>query len=283
MRVALGASNFTSLQADGAGSLTLLAGILLLIPGFITDAAALLLLVAPLRRALAAALRRGPPRADGVVDLEPEQWHQVPDPALPKRGRGRKRRSAITAASLFACGCYVSHAPRPAPAARRSVHVDDQWRPGRSARRKTRQPQLNVVAQYIKDLSFENPNAPRSMAMGQQPQINIQINVNAKPLSDTDIEVTLKLDGKAEAKDNLMFGFELEYAGVFRVQNVPPDAMNAVVLIECPRLLFPFAREIVANTVRNGGFPPLLLDPVDFVALYRQRMAETQPGAAPTA
>ena len=142
-------------------------------------------------------------------------------------------------------------------------------------------PQLNVVAQYIKDFSFENPNAPRSMTAGQQPQINIQINVSANPLSDTDIEVALKLEGKAEANGNLMFGFELEYAGVFRVQNVPPDAMNAVVLIECPRLLFPFAREIVANTVRNGGFPPLLLDPVDFVALYRQRMADMQP--APTA
>jgi preprotein translocase subunit SecB len=141
------------------------------------------------------------------------------------------------------------------------------------------QPQLNVVAQYIKDLSFENPNAPRSMALGQQPQINIQINVNANPLSNTDIEVVLKLEGRAEAAGNLMFGFELEYAGVFRVQNVPPDAMNAVVLIECPRLLFPFAREIVASTVRNGGFPPLLLD---FVGLYRQRMAELQPTAAPT-
>jgi preprotein translocase subunit SecB len=144
------------------------------------------------------------------------------------------------------------------------------------------QPQLNVVAQYIKDFSFENPNAPRSMTLGQQPQIGIQINVNANPLSDTDIEVALKLEGRAEANGNLMFGFELEYAGVFRIQNVPPDAMNAVVLIECPRLLFPFAREIVANTVRNGGFPPLLLDPVDFVGLYRQRMAELQPSEAPT-
>jgi len=144
------------------------------------------------------------------------------------------------------------------------------------------QPQLNVVAQYIKDLSFENPNAPRSMAVGQQPQIGIQINVNANPLSDTDVEVALRLEGKAEANGSLMFGFELEYAGVFRIQNVPPDAMNAVVLIECPRLLFPFAREIVASTVRNGGFPPLLLDPVDFVSLYRQRMAEMQPSEAPT-
>ena len=145
------------------------------------------------------------------------------------------------------------------------------------------QPQLNVVAQYIKDLSFENPNAPRSLSLGQQPQIGIQINVNASPLSDTDIEVTLKLEGRAEAAGNLMFGFELEYAGVFRVRNVPPDAMNAVVLIECPRLLFPFAREIVASTTRSGGFPPLLLDPVDFVSLYRQRMAETQPSQVPTA
>ncbi len=140
-----------------------------------------------------------------------------------------------------------------------------------------------MVAQYIKDLSFENPNAPRSLAAGQQPQIGIQINVNANPLSDTDIEVALKLEGRAEANGNLLFGFDLEYAGIFRIQNVPPDAMNAVVLIECPRLLFPFAREIVASTVRNGGFPPLLLDPVDFVSLYRQRMSELQPAEAPTA
>jgi preprotein translocase subunit SecB len=147
------------------------------------------------------------------------------------------------------------------------------------------QPQLNVVAQYIKDLSFENPNAPQSLGgMGQQPpQIGIQINVNAKNLSATDVEVTLKLEGKAETGGTLMFGFDLEFAGIFRIQNVPADSMNAVVLIECPRLLFPFAREIVATTVRNGGFPPLLLDPVDFVALYRQRMAELQPAGATVA
>ncbi len=139
-------------------------------------------------------------------------------------------------------------------------------------------PQLTVVAQYIKDLSFENPNAPRSlMSAGQQPQIGIQIKVDAAPLSDTDIEVALKLEGNAEIGGNVMFAFELTYAGVFRVRNVPPESMNALVLIECPRLLFPFAREIIAATVRNGGFPPLLLDPVDFVALYRQRMSQMQP------
>ena len=139
-------------------------------------------------------------------------------------------------------------------------------------------PQLTVVAQYIKDLSFENPNAPRSlMSGGQQPQIGIQINVDATPLSDSDVEVAIKLEGKAEIGDTLMFAFDLTFAGVFRIRNVPQESLNPLVLIECPRLLFPFAREIVANTVRNGGFPPLLLDPVDFAGLYRERLARQQP------
>ena len=144
-------------------------------------------------------------------------------------------------------------------------------------------PQLSVLAQYVKDFSFENPNAPQSLMPGQQPQIGIQINVDARPLADSDVEVSLRLEGKAEHQGNIMFAFELTFAGVFRIQNVPQESLNAVVLIECPRLLFPFAREIIANAVRNGGFPPLLLDPVDFVALYRQRMAELQPANAPTA
>ena len=145
-------------------------------------------------------------------------------------------------------------------------------------------PSLNVLAQYIKDLSFENPNAPRSLTQqpGQQsPKINIQINVNAKPLSDTDFEVELKIEGRAEAASTLLFAFDLLYAGVFRIQNVPQDSLHAVIMIECPRLLFPFARELIATAVRNGGFPPLMIDPVDFVSLYRQRMAEQQPPAAP--
>jgi len=139
-------------------------------------------------------------------------------------------------------------------------------------------PQIAVLAQYVKDLSFENPHAPRSMApSSQQPSINIQINVNAKPLSETDVEVELKLDGKAEAGSNVMFAFELCFAGVFRIEHVAPDSIQPLVMIECPRLLFPFAREIVASAVRNGGFPPLLIDPVDFAGLYRQRVAQLQP------
>jgi preprotein translocase subunit SecB len=140
------------------------------------------------------------------------------------------------------------------------------------------QPQLNVLAQYVKDLSFENPNAPGSlMQQQQQPAINIQINVNATPLNDNDIEVVLKLDGKADLAGKILFAFDLAYAGVFRVQNVPQESIHPVVMIECPRLLFPFAREIIAASVRNGGFPPLMLDPVDFVGLYRQKMGELQP------
>jgi preprotein translocase subunit SecB len=139
-------------------------------------------------------------------------------------------------------------------------------------------PHIGVLAQYVKDLSFENPNAPRSMAPGgQQPAINIQVNVDAAPTSGSDFEVTLRLEGKAEAQGMLLFGFELVFAGIFRIQNVPAESLQPVVLIECPRLLFPFAREIIATAVRNGGFAPLLLDPIDFVGLYRQRLAAAQP------
>jgi preprotein translocase subunit SecB len=146
--------------------------------------------------------------------------------------------------------------------------------------------QLNVLGQYIKDFSFENPNAPRSLAPTQeQPQINVQINVGVGQLAPTDYEVTLKLDGKAETAGSVLFAFDLTFAGVFRVQNVPQEHIQPLVMIECPRLLFPFAREIIGTAVRNGGFPPLLLDPVDFVSLYQQRMAQApaQPQfSAPT-
>jgi len=143
-------------------------------------------------------------------------------------------------------------------------------------------PALSVMGQYVKDFSFENPNAPNSLApSATQPAINIQINVGVSQLAATDYEVTLKLEGKAERTGTVLFAFELSFAGMFRVQNVPQEHLQPVLLIECPRLLFPFAREIVATSVPNGGFAPLLLDPVDFVSLYQQRMA--QGGMQPTA
>ena len=137
--------------------------------------------------------------------------------------------------------------------------------------------QLNVLAQYIKDLSFENPNAPKSLQPGQQqPAINIQINVGAKPMTETDVEVELKIEGKADSSGTVLFQFELIYAGVFRMQNIPQQDAHPVMMIECPRLLFPFAREIISSAVVNSGFPPLRIDPVDFVGLYRERLAEVQ-------
>lgn len=145
-------------------------------------------------------------------------------------------------------------------------------------------PQLNVLAQYTKDLSFENPNAPASLApQAQQPNISININVGANNLSDTEYEVVLSIEGKADAQGSVLFSFELAYAGVFRIANVPQENLHPLVMIECPRLLFPFAREIVATAVRDGGFPPLMLDPVDFVGLYRQNMerqAQAEAGPA---
>ena len=144
------------------------------------------------------------------------------------------------------------------------------------------QAQLTVLGHYIKDFSFENPNAPRALTPNaQQPSIKINIGVEASPLSESDVEVTLRLEGKAEVQGFVLFGFELLYAGVFRILNVPQESLQPMVMIECPRLLFPFAREIVATATRNGGFPPLMLEPVDFAALYRDRMAAGQPAASP--
>ncbi len=138
-------------------------------------------------------------------------------------------------------------------------------------------PSLNVLAQYIKDLSFENPNAPMSLQPREKaPNINININVNATPLSETDFEVELTLEAKAGEGEEAMFNVELIYCGVFRLENIPEESKGPAILIECPRMLFPFARQIVAEATRNGGFPPLMIDPIDFGMLYQQRMAEEQ-------
>jgi preprotein translocase subunit SecB len=142
-------------------------------------------------------------------------------------------------------------------------------------------PQLNVLAQYVKDFSFENPNAPGSLGTFQQaqPAINIQINVQVNSLTATDFEVVLRTEGKAESDGKVLFGFDLSFGGVFRIQNVPQESLHPVVMIECPRLLFPFARQIIAEATRNGGFPPLMLDPIDFAQMFQQKLAEDQAKA----
>jgi preprotein translocase subunit SecB len=139
------------------------------------------------------------------------------------------------------------------------------------------QPNFNVITQYLKDFSFENPNAPKSlMQPQQQPQIAIQVNVNPNQLSNTDFEVALKVEGKAELTGTVLFAFDLNYAGVFRLTNIPQENVGPLLMIECPRLLFPFARELIASAISNGGFPPLMLQPIDFVALYQRRLADMQ-------
>lgn len=147
------------------------------------------------------------------------------------------------------------------------------------------QPGISVLAQYVKDLSFENPGAPATLRPhGTSPNISVSVGVQPRPVSDSDIEVELRIEARAIDGETTLFAIELVYAGVFRLVNMTQETINPFMLIECPRLLFPFARQIIADASRDGGFPPLLLDPIDFVALYRQRMinpSASGPSAAP--
>jgi preprotein translocase subunit SecB len=143
-------------------------------------------------------------------------------------------------------------------------------------------PRLTVLVQFSKDFSFENPNAPRTLGPQQQaPNISVQINVNARQIGQTDYEVNLLLEGGAGEGENTLFKFELNYAGVFRVENIPANQVQPAIMIEGPRLLFPFARQIIADAVRNGGYPPLYIDPIDFAALFQQRVAAAAAAAQP--
>jgi preprotein translocase subunit SecB len=143
------------------------------------------------------------------------------------------------------------------------------------------QPSMRILGQYLKDLSFENPNAPQSLTPQQnQPDINISVNVNARNLAPTDFEVELHFDAKAMNEGKVVFAADLLYAGIFRLENFPQNLLHPAVLIECPRMLFPFARQILAEATRNGGFPPLMLDPIDFAAMYQQRLRQQSQATA---
>jgi len=137
-------------------------------------------------------------------------------------------------------------------------------------------PRFQALTQYIKDLSVENPNAPESMRAGKQPKIDVNVSVGVNPKPDNTHEVVLKLDVKAGSGQGMLFAVELAYAGVFRAENMTQEQKQLALMIEGPRLLFPFAREILANSTRQAGFPPLMLDPVDFLQLYRQRAMQAQ-------
>ena len=138
---------------------------------------------------------------------------------------------------------------------------------------------LRVLTQYVKDLSFESPGAPQSLrGRDKAPAISINVNVNANPISEKEFDVLLSLNAQAsfEKDKDVLFNIELVYGGVFRIEGFPQEHMLPILFIECPRLLFPFARQIIAECSRNGGFPPLMIDPVDFAQMFQQRMAEEQ-------
>lgn len=138
-------------------------------------------------------------------------------------------------------------------------------------------PQIQVLAQYVKDLSFENPAAPMSL-QGQKPALEVGVDVQGRGLGTDQYEVVLRVRADAKTGSQTTFVCELTYAGVFMLKGIPQENIQPLLLIECPRLLFPFARRLVADTTRDGGFPPLLLDPIDFAALYRMQMARQQGG-----
>ena len=137
---------------------------------------------------------------------------------------------------------------------------------------------LQVLTQYVKDMSFENPNAPMSLGTSETgPQISVNANVGVRQLGAQDYEVALDFRVETKREDEVGFIAELSYCGLFRVNNIPEENLRPVLLIEAPRQLFPFARRVLSDMTRDGGFPPLLLDPIDFVALYQNSLQDDQP------
>ncbi|MGB1034040.1 MAG: protein-export chaperone SecB [Primorskyibacter sp.] len=149
---------------------------------------------------------------------------------------------------------------------------------------------MNVLAQFVRDMSFENILAQKGSSGDVQPDVQVQVNLDAKKRStENQYEVVLKLkvDSKSKASGDQLFLMEMDYAGVFNIEGVPDEQLHPFLLIECPRMLFPFVRRIVSDVTRDGGFPPLNLETIDFLALYRnelaRRQAASQAEAAPAA
>lgn len=145
---------------------------------------------------------------------------------------------------------------------------------------------LSVSLQYLKDLSFESPRAPQVfVTQGPQSQVNVNVRVDGRGVGENTYEITLHLEVKANAGEDAVFLLEMDYAGIFTVAAQPPEVLGQLLMIEAPRMLFPFARQIVTNTIAAGGFPPLLINPIDFADLYRRQLAaaaaQQQNGGAP--
>ena len=136
-------------------------------------------------------------------------------------------------------------------------------------------PKMNILAQYVRDLSFENILAQKGVDGELNPEIQVNVNIDAKKRATDkqfDVIIKLRVDSKSKNTNNILFVLELDYGGVFQIENVPDDQLHPYLLIECPRMLFPFLRRIVSDVTRDGGFPPLNLENIDFLKLYRQEI-----------
>jgi preprotein translocase subunit SecB len=140
---------------------------------------------------------------------------------------------------------------------------------------KTPQTQVRVLGQFIKDVSFENPNVHKLLGgQGDAPNLRLEVNVNGKEIAKNVYESAIEFKAEATNKAGVIYDLELIYAGLFQIEHMPTQAMEQFLLINCPALLFPFLRRIVADLTRDGGFPPLMLDPIDFAALYLRRQQQ---------
>lgn len=161
--------------------------------------------------------------------------------------------------------------------------TEDQGAPETLANGEDNLPQVAMIAQYVKDLSFENPNAPIIYQAPEQPKIDVQFNIGTNPVGDDVHEVALKIEVTATMGDTTGYAVELLYAGLFGIRNVPDEHLAPFLLAEAPRLLFPYARRVVSDAIRDGNFAPLMLEPIDFGALYmaqveqQNELANAQP------
>ena len=153
--------------------------------------------------------------------------------------------------------------------------ADQETNAGGNGADNSAQPQVSILAQYVKDLSVENPSAPQVFSWQVQPQLDVQFNINIDAAGENH-EVTLKFDISARSDNGVHFVVDLSYAGLFAIRNVPQEAMAPFLLIEAPRLLFPFARQVISEAVSNTGFPPLMLDPIDFASAYMAQVEAAQ-------
>ena len=138
------------------------------------------------------------------------------------------------------------------------------------------EPQVATLAQYIKDLSVESPSAPQVFQWQEQPSLDVNFNLNVERVSEDVNEVMLKIEVRAHSSNGVHFLVDLSFAGLFGLRNFPEEAVGAFLLIEAPRLLFPFARQIIAESIQNMGFPPLLLEPIDFASAYMAQVQAAQ-------